>query len=250
MKKEKFLILGVVLTLFTMSFVSCNDDDDPNPNILRFIYEPVIVESNDGGKVSMETQYGEIQAPQLSIAKAGEYYLTHFFMDTTIRPYTAYSMEYIRMGADTLSILAPGTQMSEGYDIPITDIGIFIQDKQAETLLKSDEDVKLICLDTTFFIEAAFEGSEKEKSHEFELVCSPDSIDATNNLPIFYLRAKSTDQKISKASYALNLSTAPIVETGEGLIEFNLKYKTGVNSEGKDIYKSYKNNPVKLKINK
>ncbi len=253
MKKEKFLILGVVLTLFTMSFVSCLDDDDNNPNILDFVYEPVIIKSNDGSSVKMRTQYGDILAPQLNKAKAGEYYLTHFWMDTTQHPYTASIIDYKRMGADTISILPSGTPMTKASDISITDVGIYTQDAQAETLLKSDvKSVKFMCMDSTFFVKAQFDGSENGKSHDLELVFALDSIDATNHLPIFYLRAKPTDQEIARDGYALNLS--PLIGTtlyaGEGFVEFNLKFKTGVDKDGKDVYKSYENNPVKLQIKK
>ncbi|MDR1369726.1 MAG: hypothetical protein LBJ72_06330 [Dysgonamonadaceae bacterium] len=256
MKKEKILIFGVVLTLFVCSLASCLDDDNTNKNVLQFLYEPVLIQS-DGGENVMKTQYGNILAPQLSQAKQGEYYLTHFLMDTIIRPYTAYAMEYKRMGADTLH--ASSGAMPAEYESPISDVKIYIRDGNANDLLKPESSnsgdmmmAEFICTDSTFFILPEFEGSEKDLAHEFEFISGQASdVDPEYNLPVFYLRAKTTTENIATKGYALNLST--ILKSpeyvGAGAIEFNLKFKTGVDSEGIDVYKDYKNNPVKLRIN-
>ena len=251
MRKERFLVLGVVLTLFACTFVSCSDDNDSNTNIIEFIYEPILVKSNDGQVVSMATQYGEILAPQLSKAAAGEYYLTNFLMDTIVRPYTSYGMQYKLMGADTLSVVE-SIDKTEEYNVPISNVSIYLQDRQAESLLKATEqDVKFICIDSTFFIHPEFEGSAKGKAHELEFFTVLGEVETETGIPSFYVRAKSTDKDIAQMSYALNFSSlAKAMDMrGDREIVFNLKYKSGVDKDGEDVYTDYKHNPVKLKIN-
>jgi len=256
MKKGRLLVLGVVLTLFACSLVSCLDDNDSNTNIIEFVYEPILVKSNDGKAVNMVTQYGEILAPQLSKAEAGEYYLTNFLMDTTIHPYTSYGMQYKLMGADTLSVVESieKTDFSMVQTVPMSNVSIYLLDKNAESLLKSTEQaINFICIDSTFFIRPEFSGSEKEKAHELEFFTVEGDVDSETSIPNFYLRAKSTDRDIAQMGYALNFSSLPKVMdfhyAGDREIVFNLKYKSGEDSEGKDVYTDYKHNPVKLKVN-
>ncbi|GHU88526.1 hypothetical protein FACS1894155_03550 [Bacteroidia bacterium] len=256
MKKEKVLILWTVLALFSIVFVSCLNDDDSNKNIIGFIYEPIIISENNKDIV-MKTQYGEILAPKLNKANPGEYYLTNFLMDTTIHPYTAYNLEYKRMGADTLRLLsAPKIENTE-YNSQISNIEIYIKDKHADNLLKLKNDsapVEFICMDSTFFVRPVFEGQARETAHELKFFI--------NLLPVvgpgphvdpvtLYIAAKATDKEISRNAYALNISTAfkrDSQSSDNGVVEFNLKFKTGVDSEGIDIYKDYRGNPVRLKI--
>ncbi len=252
MKQGKYLMFGVVLTLFlSVFFVSClDDDDDYNDDILKFIYEPILVESMNSS-IAMKTQYGDILAPQLNQAKPGEYYLTNFMMDTTNRPYTAYNLEYLKMGADTLSIstaLSPSTE----YNAYISDLEVYMQDPEANSLLKLSvlSPTLSICIDSTFFVMAVL--GNQDQRYELEMFTLSDALVTPGVVPTFYIRAKTTNAEISKRAYALNFSTWPKSTTTEGPTPFaiNLKYKTGVDASGNEIYADYKKNPVKLMIKK
>lgn len=253
MKKGKSLILWTVLTLFSVVFVSCLNDDDSNKNIIGFIYEPILIGENDGDVV-MKTQYGEILAPGLNKANPGEYYLTNFLMDTTIRPYTAYNLEHKRMGSDTLRLLSEPAIENTEYNSQISDIKIYIKDKHADNLLKlktSLPPAEFICIDSTFFVRPVFEGKEMETAHDLKFFINTVE-DLADGTPVtLYLAAKTTDKEISRNAYALNISTAfkrDSQSSGNDVVEFNLKFKTGVDSEGNDVYKDYAGNPVRLKI--
>jgi hypothetical protein len=173
-------------------------------------------------------------------------------MDTTIHPYKAFGLEYKQMGADTLSIASDETTASEEYNVPISDIKIYLKDPHADDFLKDNvHSIRFICIDSTFFVNPVFEGRDREKVHELRFFINT-TVDPVADTPVtLYIAAKETNKEISRSAYALNISTAfkkDAQASDDEEVEFNLKFKTGVDSEGNDVYMDYKGNPVKLKI--
>lgn len=252
MKNEKCLTVGIILTLLSIMFVSCLDNDDHyNDDIVRFVYEPVVIKATDP-KTTIKTQYGDILAPQMDgKAKTGEYYFVNFWMDKSVQPYTAFNIQGKRMGVDTVSIITD--KIDDDYSLPISDVKIYLQDPNVNFLRdkNNEEPVQtFICIDSTFFIAPQMSVYDSHnQAYEYELLAPADSIE--NGIPILYLRAKESVENYAKSAYALNLS-ALIKQpqyAGKKEIKFNLKFKSGETS-GEDVYSGYKNNPITLKYSK
>ena len=252
MEKKRFLFFGIALMLFCYMLVSCISEDNHRGNLVRFISEPVIVKT-DNSKAVIRTQYGDILAPRLESAASGDYYLLDFWMDLSVRPYTACKIQGKKIGADTATIVTNGIE--DDYVSSFFDVKIYVRDPNANFLKDSYDDSrkipKFICLDSVFFIKPIFE--DHNQTYEIELLAPADSVDSESGIPSLYLRAKPSVKDHSRSAYALNLSELikqPQYE-GKNEIQFHLKFKSGEEkSSGKDIYKNYKRNPVSIQFSK
>ena len=243
MKTKRFIIFGIISVMFSFVFVSClEDNENVNDDLYQFIYEPIIVAKNDGETI-MKTQYGDILAPQLSQANPRDYYLVNFMMDKTIQPYTAFRLQTKQMGVDTIKVVS--SIPSDDYDAPIADVKIYLQDPNVDILRSSPILPIFLSIDSTFFINPYF---NNHSVHELKFLLLTNATDQGDQIPSLYLHARPTTKDISKMCYGLNMSTLlqQPEYAGKKSIQFNLKFKSGVDGNGNDVYKDYKHNPIEI----
>ena len=245
-------LLFVIPTLFLMSLglVSClNDSDD---SIYYFEGEPAIVEDMDGETPIIRTSHGKFLVPGLANKEVekGDFLWSYFLVDMGTQ-------------ANKDSLQASAFRYRK-----ISEEKVILPEEAEEfkNYLNNDyaSPFHLAELYTTYIDKHLFFGfyhkPYTENRFEYELVCNPE-IEASNGYPTLYIRAKELSNSVSetfdsaekakgKKVVATFDMTEFLEEYGKGnnaggkSVKFNLKYKIGTNSDGKDTYREFLSNPI------
>ena len=242
---KKLLVIPFLFVL-SLGFVSCLDDDD-NP-IYYFYDEPAVVESLENNQVIIKTAYGNffVSGTENSKLNKGDLLWTSFTVDMNNQP-----------TKDTLTAIH-----FKYYNIDSTKVTLPTNKKEFESYLTDSfsDSFELAVLYRTYVDSLLFFNfTQKEapnQTREYELVLNPE-IENRNNFPTLYIRAETTELSQSENRsnkgkdntifafdmtefidyYRKNISkTEPVT--------FNLKYKTGEDKDGNDIYREFKSNPI------
>ena len=246
--KVKNLFVIPILFLMTWGFMSCND----NPHSTFFFREePAIVYDLSGDSYPViKTAYGNFSVPELveKNVEEGDLLWTTYFYVTTLD---------ITRGD---SLVAQDFRYEEVNEKPValpenTELfNKFLDDDYSDS-------IQLAKLYPTYVERYLFFGfyHEDTASNDFiyEIVCNPE-IEAANGHPTLYIRAKKALPEELRNSPGISISRIIaafdmhefvekyILEVSHELklVRFNIKYKTGIDSEGNDIYREFLSNPI------
>ena len=243
----KKLLVIPFLFILSLGFVSCLDNDDNDP-IYYFYDEPAIVESLSDDQTVIRTAYGKFFVSEGDSKKLSKDDLiwTSFTVNMSNQPSkdTLTTINFRYENIDSTKVTLPSDKKE--FESYLTDS--FSDSFELAVLYKTYVDSLLF-----------FNFTQKEavnQAREYELVLNPE-IENRNNFPTLYIRAKTTELSQSENRsnkgkdntvfafdmtefidyYRKNISkTEPVT--------FNLKYKTGEDKDGNDIYREFKSNPI------
>ncbi len=222
----------IILSLFALIFgaTSCMKKGE---NISSHLYIPAIVEYSFLQQPLLKTSLGTVLAPELSddLLKPSELLVTNFSVNYDNQPSSEYTtisnVQYVKVESSYPAATPGGESTTEDYTVPIED------------MLYRDPVVNILFFG---FIHTA-PGDQK-----FVYEMTYDSED-TSDTPTLYIRAKKDGEGTETKGaylyfYAFDMTSYfSSHKTDATEIKFNIKYKTGVDDEGKDVYKSWTNNP-------
>ena len=246
-----FKIFGVLFILL-FQFTSCLKDNDNTKPVYYFYDEPVVVDQI-GAYPFIRNESYSFYVPELannSTLKTGDLLWSSFIVDLDDKDYpsvsstfhyTAKSFHYKTV--DSAKVIIPAN---------VEEFQSYLSDDYS-ALIEFSVLYKYV-VDSLWF----FGFKQKDNSnYTYELILNPE-IESNNNYPTFYIRAKqinasadSSEKAHSKdgnifafdvAEFATAKYLANIAPTD--VRRFNLKYKTGVDADEKDIYKSFMSNPI------
>ena len=249
---KSFIKISGVLFLLLFQFTSCLNEDNNGKPVYFFYDEPVVVNRMGDNPVVRNESY-LFSVPELSgdtALKAGDLLWTSFIVDldnqtsTDSLQYTAKSFRYQIVGNSKVIIPADTVEfqsyLSDDYSAAI----------ESSVLYR-------YAIDSLWFF--GFRQGNNSSNYIYELIMNPTIEKNGNNYPTLYIRAKQTDASASARSTEGNLvfafDAADFAKYWDNLkmstdwARFNLKYKTGVDANGKDIYRSFMSNPVAWDFN-
>ncbi|GHT86069.1 hypothetical protein FACS189420_5880 [Bacteroidia bacterium] len=231
---------------------------DDNNSVYYYYDEPVVYEPVAESPL-IRTAYAMFHAPDLAGAASlqkGDFLWSTFVVDLNDKPapspldnaklYTATHFKYAKV--NVADVILPE---KEAFDS-------FLSDDYSESISSA-------CLYRSFIDNSLFFGfthknqSDNSYIYEYELVLNPEK-ERNSNYPTFYIRAKKPvltihEEIASVGQYKkdeiifafqmsdfINYYRKNISNTGP--IRFNLKYKTGQDEAGKDIYREFLSNPI------
>ncbi|MDR3340984.1 MAG: hypothetical protein LBT25_13035 [Candidatus Symbiothrix sp.] len=244
--KISFKIYFLFICL-VMGFTSCLNEEDAN-NIVYFYDEPAMFVP-DGEKPFIYTAYETFYVPDLvdnTTLKEGDLLWTSFIVDTS-KPSVQHadSKYYATIGfkyktVDSASVVVP--EASAEFETYLSDD--YSETFHSAVLYRSSIDKIL------FF---GFKQEEKsDDTYIYELVMNP-KIEDSNGYPSLYIRAKKSETELAsqwkdeiifafQMGEFVNYYKDNVSHTGP--VKFNLKYKIGTDSEGKDVYRGFMSNPL------
>jgi hypothetical protein len=240
--------------LSSLVFVLTNCLNDDGDNIIYFFKEPAVVKSmgTSSEKSVIRTPNGEFYVPlsEKDSVETGTLLWTYFQVDMNekandlesvlVRNTTNFQYEKV----DSSRIIMPAD--STEFQLYLSDdYTVFIP----EAVLYNDYVDKLLFFGFT-------RGSSSDNSSlEYELIRNP-KIEDENGHPTLYIRSRKSDSSNFKGQretiYAFEMSD--FIDyykeniSAEGLVKFNLKYHTGKDENGEDVYRSFKKKPIEWEI--
>ena len=260
MIKNSLKIFGVLLVLL-FQFTSCLNDDGKNP-VYYFYEEPVVVEQMGGNSI-IRNQSDFFYVPELSdntVLKENDLLWTSFIVDMNDEEnsgltkenkiYTARHFRYKTV--DSAKVIIPAnaeefqSYLSDDYSASI----------EFSVLYK-------YYIDSLLFFGFEQKDKSNQLAYTYELILNPEL--ENSNYPTLYIRAKQlnvspkdrAEDKQGRRVFAFDVADFVNSHNWDHLylpssktIKFNLKYKTGEDSNGKDIYKSFMSNPIEWHFDK
>jgi len=215
MKRLVFPFIGMLMFGLSGCF------DNGGENIQDFRYIPSIVDYSLFGDM-LNTSLGPIRSAEISNATDlfyGDPILAFFSVNydqQTSTEYTvAYNFDYVKVNSATAEQSTGGP----GFDLPIEEIDI------------------LGWVDNRWFFVFAHKEASNNDFFFYQMVYD-------NDEPIVYLRAKKPDTGIIKGVSACAFNMYPFFYKhmdADKKVSFSIKYKIGVDSDGRDEYKSFYN---------
>lgn len=235
---KKFISQILVCICAAGFFYSCDDDDD-DP-IWYFWDEPAFVRySND--RPMLENAYGRFYAPTLNdTVSEGSYLLTNFVVDYGNQPRSSDTLTVSGLRYSTLGkseVIISGGDMKDDYTALISSAVLYPRS----------------IINNVWFFEFAQVGS-RNNSYDYEIICNTDSAQQYNDKTIqtLYIRSKNNDQSSGsstfKVFYGFDMNEFVEKYKDDKTVTFNIKYKTGTDSDGNDIYKPFLKNPITLPV--
>jgi hypothetical protein len=236
---------AILLCAFCLT--SCLDDNDSN-SIYYYYDEPVVYEPVAESPF-IRTAYDTFHVSDLADAgslQKGDLLWSTFTVDlnneATPGPadgkfYTATHFKYTKV--NITDVILPEKEAFDSY----------LSDDYSESI--SSAGLYRSYIDNSLFF--GFKHKEQNNGYTYELVMNPEE-DNNSAYPTFYIRAKKvtivpvSDYKKDEIIFAFNMSEfinyyrKSISNTGP--IKFNLKYKIGEDTNGKDIYREFLSNPL------
>jgi len=246
---KSFIKISGVLFLLLFQFTSCLKEDDNRKPVYLFYDEPVVVNQLGDNPIVRNESYlfSVLELAGDTALKAGDLLWTSFIVDldnqtnTNSLQYTAESFQYRIV--DSAKVIIPADTadfqsfLSDDYSAPI-ELSILYR----------------YAIDSLWFF--GFRQRDNSLSYTYELIMNPTIEKSNNSYPTLYIRAKQTDVSTNTVNarsmdgylifafdvadfvkyYLSNIST--------NRLWFNLKYKTGVDANGKDIYRPFMSNPI------
>ena len=246
-----------VLFLLLFQLASCVDLDNERNRILYYYDEPVVVDQMGDYPVVHNESY-VLYVPGLkenTALKAGDLLWTSFIVDLDDHNteaqlslsndvyYTAMNFRYKTV--DSAKVIIPSDAaafngyLSDDYSTPIELSALFPYN-----------------IDNLWFFGFKHNDNSNKTNYTYELILNPE-IENGQNYPTLYIRAKQIDASAADSEKAYSIRDGNIFafdvkdfanyykETFPTKnVEFNLKYKTGVDAAGKDVYRSFLSNPI------
>jgi len=251
---KSFIKIFGVLFLFLVQLTSCLDIDHNGKPIYYFYDEPVVV-IQTGEAPSIRNESYLFDVPGLAgdtALKAGNLLWTSFFVEldsqvatnlmTFPYQYTAISFRYEKV--DSAQVIIPVD--SESFKSYLSD------DYSAAINLAVLYNYKI---DSLWFF--GFRQQDRS-SYTYELILNPEIENGSDNIPTLYIRSKQVDASADSSGSAQSTDGYTIFAfdvadfakhyketiSDNGKLRFNLKYKTGVDANGNDVYRSFMSNPL------
>ena len=252
---KKFLFFGVLFILL-FQFTSCLDNDNKEP-VYYFYDEPAVVD-NLGEHPIVRNESYLFYVPGLAKdenLKAGNLLWTSFIVDLNNqetypvndgkRTYTATNFKYIPV--DSAKVIIPAnadafkSYLEDDYSAPI----------ELASLYRYK-------IDSLWFFGFKQESNSNQMAHVYELILNPDIEKGSGNYFTLYIRSKQLNgapKENTRRETIFAFDMADFVKfckegiSSSGPIRFNLRYKTGTDGNGKDIYREFMSNPISWDFN-
>ena len=254
--KKFFLFLGVLFILL-IQFSSCMKDDDRKP-MYYFYDEPVVVFETGENPVIRNQSY-LFKVPELAeneTLNKNDLLWSAFTVDLEDDPstdltkeskiYTARNFKYKTV--DSTSVIIPANE--EEFQAYMTDD--YSDSIEFSVLFK-------YYIDNLLFLGFKQKDGLSQQYYTYELVLNPEL--ENSKYPTLYIRSKlvtpspklQVTDKDRRTVFAFDASDFAVYYkknfASNPDTRFNLKYKTGVDSDGKDIYKEFMSNPIRWEFN-
>ena len=248
---KNLLKISGVLSLLLLLFTSCLNND--NKGTVYYFYDEPVVVTKTGDAPYVRNQFDLFYVPGLSdntTLKEGDLLWTSFIVDYESRtatdqitfPYQYKAESFRYKTVDSAKVIIPADA---------AEFESYLADDYSDSIRLST--LYRYNIDSLWF----FGFKQKDNSnYVYELILNPEIEANQGNYPTLYIRAKkadnseSTDKAFSKDGNIFAFDVADfadyyrktISETGK--VRFNLKYKTGVDANGKDVYREFMSNPI------
>jgi len=251
--KKFFKIFGVLFILL-FQFTSCLNDDNRLSKGAVLLDEPVVV-VRMGEHPIVRNQSFYFYVPELeentTLEKSNLLWTSFIYdfedpeqpeLDLGLKAYTAKPFKY--KAVDSAKVIIPAdfeefqSYLSDDYTAPIESSALYLK-----------------VIDSLWFFGFIQKDQANKLSHTYELILNPE-IEHSNDYPTFYIRSKQVNasdehqalDKDKRKVFAFDVTDFVIYYRNNnfptGPIRFNIKYKNGENSNGKDIYKDFLSNPI------
>jgi len=258
--KKFFKIFGVLFILL-FQFTSCFNYDNNKVSVYYFYDEPAVVDLT-GDYPLIRNQFDVFYAPGVandSILKAGDLLWTSFIvdLDNDMKLPSVFSRKYY---------------IAENFKYKIVNSAKVIIPESVEEFesLLSDEYTDSVhfsvlyryAIDSLWFFGFKHKDSSNQLHYTYELILNPEIEKDGYNSPTLYIRSKQVNEpdvnqakdEFGRIVFAFDVADFVNYYRKEispsGLVKFNLKYKRGVNADGKDIYREFASNPITWSFNK
>ena len=246
-------VFGVAFVLLFQLTSCLNNDNDRKP-VYYFYDEPVVV-NQMGDHPTVRSESYLFYVPELvdnTVLEAGNLLWTSFTVDPDSRvatdlvdfkyEYTANSFRYKTV--DSAKVIIP--EDAEAFESYLSD------DYSAAIDLAVLYNYRI---DSLWFL--GFRQHDRS-GYTYELILNPEIETGSGNNPTLYIRSKQVDAPAESSGNVQSkdgniifaFDVADFVNqyretiSENGLIRFNLKYKTGVDANGNDVYRSFMSNPI------
>jgi hypothetical protein len=236
--------------LFVFSFTNCSDKDKETV-IYHFYDEPAVLETLGTNSV-IRTPHGKFVVSSLedNSLKQGALLWTAFTVDmndkipeAATEQYRASAFQYKEV--DSAKVILPADPI-EFNSCLSDDYSAFIY----EAVLYKDY------IDSLLFFGFQREVHSNKLMFRYEIIRNPE-IENPNGYPTFYIRSKKMDLTVEHTGSQETVFAFDMAEfireyrkevSANSPVKFILKYKTGVNEDGKDIYRDFRSNPIAWEI--
>jgi hypothetical protein len=240
----KNLIKFSVLFLFGLGLAGCLNDDH-NKTIYYFYDEPAVIESLGDNSV-IRTPHGKFLVPSLgdkSLATGTLLWSAFTVYPDEAVPGHVYKKanDFKYKTVDSAKVILPAdnaefnSYLSDNYTAFIYDAVLYRN--YIDSLL--------------FFGFYRSEPSDKF-AFKYEIIRNP-KIESANGYPTFYIRSKKIDlaekhfmggETVFAFDMTEFINDYKTNNPKKGPVKFNLKYKVGLDEEGKDVYREFRSNPI------
>ena len=229
MKKFVFLFCGLLM----LGLSSCIK---PGKNIQEFKNIPAIVDFPfDLFQYALKTPYGPIYASELQNAddlSEGDALMVSFSVNydqQNMEKYTmATDLEYIKLGLGNATATVEGESMSDDFNLPIETFGIYNN------------------VEYYFFFGFSHKNLSEGDKLLYEMTYNREKTEET---PELIVRAKKSSEGSKYAAYVFNLISFYFDnKDSDNKLKFSIKYKTGVDEEGKDTFEYCTNEYGKIAV--
>jgi hypothetical protein len=247
---KKLIKLGV-LFLSVFVFTNCLDDNDNKP-IYYFYDEPAVIDSLGDNSI-VRTPHGKFLVSTIGgdSLKIGDLLWTAFRVDpndgvpesTSTKQHKATNFSYKKVDSTKVILPADTTEFKSYLS---DDYSAFIY----EAVLYRDY------IDKLLFFGFRRETVSDNLTFKYEMILNPE-IEAQNGYPTFYIRSQKMDLVESHSGHRETIFAFDMTEflrnykessSDKKIVKFNLKYKVGVDEEGKDVYREFKSNPISWNV--
>lgn len=246
------LKFGGVLFILLFQLTSCLDDGYYGKPVYYFYDEPAVVNSTEGYPF-VRNESDLFYVPELvdnTALREGDLLWTSFIVDlddreqpdiADIKFFTARRFRYEIIESNKVTIPADAAEfqsyLSDDYSAPIESSVLYGYR-----------------IDSLWFFGFTQRNQSNQLSHTYELILNPEI--ENGSYPTLYIRskqvntpteyqAKDRQNRTVFAFYAedfVNYYREKISSTD--VIRFNLKYKTGIDNNGNDVYREFMSNPI------
>lgn len=242
----KKLLLIIPLSILTLGFSGCLDNEDP---VYYFTDEPAIVVYKNQEPM-IKTTWGTYSTPNLSdTLKPGDCLWTNFILDmnnqSDSKNPVISGLNYSKLGLTTINS-ATG-DMKDDYNDSILSAGIY--KTAVDSVLFFEFFQKRTSRNSNSAHESKMLAPPFENGFAYKIMYNTDSVIQVNGreIPKLYIKSKRTAQSSSpNCRFAFDMSEfiSKYADLDSKKVSLYLHYKTGISPEGKDIYKAFQTYPV------
>ena len=258
---RKFFKISGVLLILLLQLASCLDNGDRKP-LIYYYDEPVAV-SATGEYTRVRNETYSFYVPGLAdntSLKEGDLLWTSFVVDIEEQPPTVFSLHcytarhFRYQTVDSAKVIIPETD--EAFNS-------YLSDDYSESIELSA--LYNYAIDSLCFFGFKHYNQSNQLLYTYELILNPEIENESNGFPTLYIRSKQINTNETSGNAYSNdgkifaFDIADFVKyyeenytekiTSDGRIRFNLRYKTGVDADGNDVYRAFMSNPIPWNFN-